>query len=302
MKGFIKGIPLPFAGMMLASAALGNLLQNYSEAARIFFGATAFVIFMLLILKFVFFPSAIKEDLKNPVLASVSGTFSMGLMLLSVYMRPLLGHVSIFIWYFAILLHISLIIYFTLTFVVKLDIKKVFTSYFIVYVGIVSASITALAHGQELIGQVAFWIGFASLIPLLILVGYRYVRYNHVPESAQPLYCIFAAPVSLCLVGYLQSFSHTSTGFIIVMLVLAIILYVLAFVRMVSYFRLKFYPSYAAFTFPFVISAIATKQATTYLGIDEIFQMFLIFQIVIALTLVVYTLVRYAIFLTRSVR
>ena len=44
------------------------------------------------------------------------------------------------------------------------------------------------------------------------------------------------------------------------MLAVATVIYVIALVKAIGYLKLKFYPSYAAFTFPFVITAIATKQ------------------------------------------
>jgi len=38
--------------------------------------------------------------------------------------------------------------------------KKVFASYFIVYVGIVVASITAPVFGKQSLGEIIFWFGF----------------------------------------------------------------------------------------------------------------------------------------------
>ena len=47
----IKRIPLPVTGVMLGMAALGNLLQSYSEGVRIVCGAIAAVTGLLVILK-----------------------------------------------------------------------------------------------------------------------------------------------------------------------------------------------------------------------------------------------------------
>ena len=38
MKQFLKVLPIPAAGVMLGLAALGNLLQSYSEGVRLVFG------------------------------------------------------------------------------------------------------------------------------------------------------------------------------------------------------------------------------------------------------------------------
>ena len=139
MKKVIQKVPLPLCGVMLGFAALGNLLQSYSEGIRYVCGGIAAFLLVLILMKLVMFPEMIKEDLKNPILASVAGTFPMALMLLSTYIKPLIGAGAKYIWYFAIGLHIVLIVYFTLKFMWKLQMPKVFASYFIVYVGIAVA-------------------------------------------------------------------------------------------------------------------------------------------------------------------
>lgn len=87
----IKKIPIPLAGVMLGFAALGNLLQSYSESIRLICGLISAILGILLICKCVLYPSMIKEDMKNPIMASVSGTFPMALMLLSAYIKPYIG-------------------------------------------------------------------------------------------------------------------------------------------------------------------------------------------------------------------
>ncbi len=297
----IKKVPIPLCGVMLGLAALGNLLQSYSEGVRLFCGLLAAILLVLILLKLICFPKMVAEDMKNPIMASVSGTFSMALMLLSVYAKPWIGGAAYYIWLFAICLHICLIIYFTVKFIVHLQMPKVFASYYIVYVGIAVAAITAPAYERTDIGTAAFWFGFVSLIVLLVLVTVRYVKYKEVPEPAQPLFCIYAAPTSLCLAGYIQSVTPKSYGFIMAMFIAASVIYVIALVKAIGYLRLKFYPSYAAFTFPFVISAIASKQTMTCLAnmgkAIPALSVVVLLETIIAVILVAYTLVRFIMFL-----
>lgn len=149
---------------MLGTAALGNLLQSYSEGIRQVCGLFAALLLILILAKLICFPQMIKEDMKNPIMASVAGTGSMALMILSTYAKPWIGQAAYGIWLFAILLHVILIVYFTITFLCKLQMPKVFASYYIVYVGIAVAAITAPAYEQTAIGAAAFWFGFVSLI------------------------------------------------------------------------------------------------------------------------------------------
>ena len=297
MKEVIKKVPLPICGVMLGCAALGNLLQSYSEGIRYVCGVFAAFLLILALLKLIMYPSAVKEDMANPIMASVAGTFPMALMLLSTYVKPFIGQAAYYIWLLAIALHIVLIIYFTAKFIVKLQMPKVFASYYIVYVGIVVAAVTAPAYESLGIGTAAFWFGFVTLILLLVLVTYRYVKFKEVPNPAKPLICIYAAPTSLCITGYVQSVMPKNYYFLMAMFVVATIIYIFALVKAVGYLKLPFFPSYAAFTFPFVISAIAAKQTmacAANMGHPMPYLSYVVLiETIIAVVLVVYTYIRY---------
>ena len=109
-------------------------------------------------------------------MASVFCTSTMALMLLAGYLKPYISVVADVIWYAAIVLHVVLMLYFTAKFILKLQMKKVFASYFFVYVGIVVASVSAPAFGATGLGTGIFWFGFVALLALLVLVTYRYAK------------------------------------------------------------------------------------------------------------------------------
>ncbi|MBS5460920.1 MAG: TDT family transporter [Collinsella sp.] len=299
----IKKIPVPICGVALGCAALGNLLQSYSETLRIVCGVVSALFLLLFIIKAVAFPKLLAEDMTNPIMASVSGTFSMTLMLLSTYIKGYLGaaDVAFVVWVVAIALHVALIVFFTAKFVAKIKLQAVFASYYIVYVGIAVAAVTAPAYEATAIGAAAFWFGLVSFVALFVLVTMRYVKLPNVPEPAKPLICIYAAPMSLCLAGYVQSVMPKNHVFLLAMFAVATVIYLFALVQLVRCLSLPFYPSYAAFTFPFVISAIASKMTAACLmnmgaPLPWLAPVVLV-ETVIAAILVVYTCVRYLAFL-----
>lgn len=300
----LKKVPLPITGVMLGITALGNLLQSYSPTIRLVCGGIATFLGILFLLKAIFYPKMIAEDMKNPAMASVSGTFSMALMLLAVYAKPYIGVGATIIWYIAIAIHIVLIIYFTMQFMLKLEMPKVFASYSIIYVGIVIVSLTAPAFGKRNLGILAFYYGFVVLLLLLALFIYRYMKFKEIPEPAKPLYCIFASPASLCLTGYIQSVTEKSLFMIGFLVILSTCIYVIVLIQLPKFLKLPFYPSYASFTFPFVISAIGMKVTMAYL--IEIGQALpflpyvVLLQTVIAIALTLYVLVRYGVAITTS--
>ncbi|MDI9215699.1 TDT family transporter [Clostridium tertium] len=297
----IKKIPLPISGVMLGFAALGNLLQSYSESIRLVCGIVSLILGLLLICKIVIYPFMIKEDMKNPIMAGVSATFPMAIMILSTYIKPFIGNKAIYIWYLGILIHLCLIVYFSIKFILKFDIKKVFTTYFIVYVGLAVASVSAPDFEKTNIGTLAFWFAFILCMILLVVVTYRYVKYKEIPSPAKPLFCIYAAPVNLCLAGYIQSMQTKSFLMVSFLSILAFITFIIVLFKLPNYLKMPFSPSYSAFTFPFVISGIATKMNMNYLAktgydIDSL-KYILLFQTIIATVLVIYTLFRFILFL-----
>ncbi len=297
----IKKLPLPISGVILGFAALGNLLQSYSEAIRLICGIVSLILGLLLIFKAILYPSIFKEDMQNPIMAGVSATFPMAIMLLSTYIKPLIGQPAIFIWYFGILLHIILIAYFTIKFIFNFDIKKVFTPYFIVYVGLAVSSVSAPIFEKTTIGTLSFWFAFIMCMLLLIIVTYRYAKYKEIPTPAKPLFCIYAAPVSLCLAGYIQSVQIKSLLMVVFLAILSFIIYIMALLKLPEYLKMQFFPSYSAFTFPFVISAIAMKMTMAYLTklgyTIVILKYIVLLQTIIAILLVIYTLYRFILFL-----
>ena len=114
----IKNIPIPVCGLILALLSLGNLSQDIHPYLRYLFGSIGIIFLILMVLKIIFYPNSIKEDFKNPVIVSSSGTFSMSLMILSTYIIQFSPSIAYAIWIIGIVLHILLMIYFTYHFII----------------------------------------------------------------------------------------------------------------------------------------------------------------------------------------
>jgi exfoliative toxin A/B len=165
------------------------------------------------------------------------------------------------------------------------------------------AAMTAPAYEATGFGMATFWFGFAALLVLLVFVTMRYVKLP-APDPAKPLICIYAAPVSLCIAGYIQSAATKSLSFLTVMWVVATVFFLFACVKFVQYLKMPFFPSYAAYTFPFAISAIASKQLMACSVAMEQPMAFLkpivLIETIIATCTTLYALVRYLMFLFGS--
>lgn len=302
MKDILKKLPLPITGLMLGFAALGNLIQSYSQVLRIIFGLISSIIFILVLLKIILFPKGVKEALENPVIASVFPTFSMTMMLLATYIKPYSGGLANLFWFTGVVLHIFLMVWFANKFIINnYNIKKVFPSWFIPYVGIAVASVSSPAVGMQSIGRIAFWFALITFIPLLIIVLKRVFVVKVIPEPAIPALAILAAPASLCLAGYMNSFETKSIALVYALLIVAQVLYWGIILYLPRALKLPFYPSYSGFTFPLVISGLALKLTNGFLTKSgnpiSFLPTFVTIEEIIAVIACIYVLIRFIGFL-----
>jgi exfoliative toxin A/B len=160
-------------------------------------------------------------------------------------------------------------------------------------------AITAHFHGLQEMDLIFFIIGFCGMLVSTPLVLYREFIYRQIPDPNKPLTCIFTALFSILIFGYLNSAQSVSNEFTFGLYALACLFYIFSLYKLISYRNLDFYPSFSAFTFPFVISALATKGISS-ISPNIILNDVLIFETALATVLVVYVLARYAIFLKNS--
>ena len=297
----IKKVPIPTAGVMLGLVALGNLLAPYSMNVKYICGILSALFGVLLLAKIIIYPQLIKNDMNgNSIFASVSATFFMSIMQLCTYTAPFAPLSSEIVWFAAIIMQFALMLWFTWKYIRNFKLKEVFPTYFIAYVGIVVASVTSPAFSQQALGEAIFWFGFVMYAVMFVLVTLRYCRHA-VAEGAKPLFCIYTAPMSLSLAGYLACVEDKSLLMVIAMEIAAQVLLLVVLSQMPKLLALPFYPSYAAFTFPFVITAIALRQTIVYLHSLDIYVSPLLEYIaaaetVIAVAIVFYVAARYAVF------
>ena len=130
-------------------------------------------------------------------------------------------------------------------------------------------------------------------------ISTREFIYKSIPEMNRPLTCIFTALFSILIFGYLNSASSISYEFASGMYVIACAFYIFSLYKFISLRNIEFYPSFSAFTFPFVISALATKGMAGMIWQNSFMNGIAIIETVIAAALVIYVLIKYIKFLKK---
>lgn len=260
----IKKIPLPMAGLILGLFAMGNLLASYGATVRLICGGIGAILYIMYAARLIVGADKLAEEMKNPVVASVFATFPMATMLFASYIFPYANRVAYYLWMFGLFFHGLLIIWFTMSIAIRKDIKTVFPTWFIMYVGIVVASVTGKMFGAQAIAERCFWFGLICYIVLIPIVCYRVFVIKNIPEPALATLIVFTAPGGLLLTGYMNAFEEKQMAILIPLMVVAGLFYILALSKLPQVLKLKFYPSISAITFPTVITAIGFKLANGF--------------------------------------
>lgn len=264
MLEILKKVPMALCGLILGIASLGNLFVNEKlTVISNIWGILAMLLMAVIVLKLVLTSDSVWAELKNPMSASTMPTFTMALMVIATFWGRWGFHTfGLILWCAAIAIHLFIMGAFIYLHLIKpeVGIEHVYPSWFVTFVGIGVVPVTA---GQFIpgLGRILLYVALVSYAILLPIVLWRLYKYKEMPEGAIPLITITAAPASLCLTGYLFSFTQINFIFAIALGILAQLLYfstVLTMLRLYvssQHTLTQFFPSFAAFTFPMVISS-----------------------------------------------
>lgn len=296
---FIRRIPLPMSALALGAAGLGNLLLPYSPTLRTLCGAVATIVVLLVLSRIASDFGTVREELRNPAILAVFPTLFMALMLLATYAKPFAPVPALALWFVALGLQLAVVAVFVGTFVVRFESARVLPSWFLVFVGFVVASVTSPAFEMQSLGRVLLYAGLAGYAVTLPVVIRRVARGGALPAPLLPTLAIFAAPPSLCLVGYLAVATEKQLPIVYGLLGVAMASLLFVLLSLPKILRTPFSPAYAALTFPAVISATAVKQANVFLASAgaPLPAAAVTLMDVLAVAAVLYVLARYSMFL-----
>ena len=168
------------------------------------------LLMILVILKIIFTMKHALSTLDDPIIASVSPTFTMALMVICVFLDRIFTNAAWInvLWIGAVILHFILMIYFV---AVHIFPTKSNWNIFI-QAGLLRLSALALflillnclsmSWEKLFLGSVVLYL---LLLPILIK---RITKSKEMPESTIPLLTIMTAPGSLCLAGYISMGGH----------------------------------------------------------------------------------------------
>lgn len=298
----MKKLPLAFSGCLLGLAGAGNLISDtLPELSHVFsiLGLGLWIIF--LISHLVDWQNSTKELKKPPVLSGMA-TFPMAGMILSTYLLrtvpsvPLLAQV---LWWFSFLLDIGLITYFTILLLKSKEKIYATPSWTVLYVGIAVAALT-----YPVVGIIE--IAYATIIFGFILTFYLYPRiYLDLKKKPLPVELlgqegIYCAPFSLLLASLVRVGGHQLLTYSIIMMIISSqLFFFLVLSRLPQILKQGFQPAFSALTFPTIVTATSLKMAQGILQVSFL-NLFVTIEILISLTILIFVLFSYLIWMKKS--
>ena len=298
----MKKLPLAFAGCLLGLAGAGNLiLDTLPELSHVFslLGLGLWIIF--LISHLLDWQEAEREFRKPPVLSGMA-TFPMAGMILSTYvlrLLPSIPYLAHFLWWFSFLLDVGLITYFSVQLLTSKE--KIFATptWTVLYVGIAVAALT-----YPVVGIIE--IAYATILFGFLLTFYLYPRiYQDLKEKPLPTALlgqegIYCAPFSLLLASLVRVWGQQlPTWGLMIMIIASQAFFLFVLSRLPYILKHGFQPAFSALTFPTIVTATSLKMAQGMIQ-NSLLNVFVTVEILISLTILIFVLFSYLIWMKKS--
>ena len=262
MKVFFQKIPLALSSLVLALFSLSNQISHYTLIAQGIW-CLASIGFILILGRLILGFEQIREDLRNPVVASAFASFFMAAFLFA--SRLPLAQTGLSVTWLGLLgLYIAYIIFFSLRFLRPFSLNQVYPSWFVVYVGPAISLVTVPASVPTSIKGLIWGVTGLATLALFPLVLWR-MRQIAIPHLYQPILAILAAPLALLITSSIKSNQRPATIILVGLFVFSQIFFFFVLRLFTRLVNKGFIPLFAAFSFPLVNSVNAFKAATTSL-------------------------------------
>jgi len=267
----LENFPVSFFSMIMGMAGLTiawekahRTLGIGPELAHSLILLTCGVFLVLLLIyttKIMRHRQAVSAELHNPVKLNFFPSVSISLLLISIALLPIARGAAEILWTGGVSLHFIITLYVMRVWIhhEHFEIHHINPAWFIPVVGNVLVPIAGTHLGYMEISWFFFSIGMVFWIVLFTIIFYRVLFHQPLPEKLMPTFFILIAPPA---VGFLSYVNLTGglDAFARVLYFLALFLTILLLTQYRYFFRLKFFLSWWAYSFPLAAVTISTMR------------------------------------------
>lgn len=269
MKDFLSRLPLPITVLALAWVVLGNSLQGVIPFLSDLCMIVTILLMLLILVKFILMPKTSFKSLSTPVGLSMFSTFALSLTMIAVWMKGVFDKANIYFWIAGVILESIILVIFIVKYLLNFKLKSVFSTWYLVFMGIGMASITSSDFGMEVFGRAILKYIVVVVILLTPFIIYRYMRVS-LTSAAKPLFGIFAFPLGVIIPSYIALGHNISVRNLWIMVIALQIIFLAIMVYMVFHLLDGYYPSSSSYGLAAAITIYATREFEIYMTAKKI--------------------------------
>lgn len=273
IENILKNTPLPVAGLAFGLTALGGLFAELGQGfwAMPLFGMLGFAMLLIALLKIYYFPQVAKANLNHPIQAAVVPVIPFTIMLDASYLSSSYPTLALGLWLISCVVTLVYVSWFVWRYLLHFQLKNVFAAFFIPFVGFCVPVMTShhLAEHYPMLETWRYALFNFSAAAFIVMFGLISLRYWKLPVDelpAKPVFAIYTAPLAMLIVGYIRLPLAHSTIYLSLALLLSQALFFIVLNQVPHFLKNGFFPSYAALTFPFIISANSLWESLSLFG------------------------------------
>ena len=238
-------------------------ILNLAGETSTFLLAASSIIFVLLsgiyLLKILRFPNEVRAEFAHPIKLSFFPTVSISLLLFSIALLDINSSTSYYLWVIGSFIHLLFTIGIMSIWIQhsKFELEHINPSWFIPVVGNLLVPVAGIVHCSDEISWFFFSIGLVFWMALFTIFFYRIIFHHPLPEKLLPTFFILIAPPAVGFISYVK-LTGVVDPFARVLYYFAIFMSLLLFSQVNIFYRIKFYLSWWAYSFPISSLAIAS--------------------------------------------
>ena len=255
----LRNIPVALNGIAIS---LITLYLFYKITGYFFLSLLLFILACFIIaiktLKYTLHRDVLKAELDNYIQGGYLPLFSMFIAGLAHAVYPLSHLAGLYLWYSAFVIHSILLAYLYYSHYRQNTFSLILPSWFIPPIGFIAVGLGAVDVTTNIIGHFIYAFSAIVFIPMSIAIIYRQIvrplNKQEIPTSG-----IYAAPVSLLILAYLDYYPNNSYPILLMILFLINLIYLsFSFIGLyISFFKQSYSHGIASFTFPFAVAGVS---------------------------------------------
>jgi len=295
----LENFTISFFAMFLGLGGFALLFQKAEifmsfpfHLSNYVFGVTV-VLFVILLLFFlarwIKYPNAVKLEYHHPIKINFFATISIALLIFSIFFLAVNVEISKYLWIVGTALHLFFTLSVMSAWTKKDNLKRehLNPAWFIPIVGNILIPIAGKTHFPEDISWFFFSVGIIYWIILFTIILNRIIFHKTLPEKLRPTMFILIAPPAIGFIAYVK-LTGSIDSFGKILYFFSLFLFLKLIYQYKIFFKIKFYLSWWAYSFP--ISSLGLASSLMYHKTNIVAYMYLSYSFLALLTFVIVVL------------